>query len=289
MFNGYLRIVLNQDCNFTCKHCHREGLKEVRNKINIQKIKKILKIGRLFDIKVVTITGGEPLLSKKIFSIIKTIKKFNNIKKITIVTNGSLLKLKALKLRKNGVDEIHVSLPTLDKKIFQYITHNKEIENVIEAIKYSRKIGLKIKINCVILKDINDSEEHIKKMINFGKENDVIIRFIELQKFNTFSIAHYVPYKKFKNIVRKYCKFQKMRFRNISQYIFKNSIVECLKCPCNGDFCGKCSSIISLVLTPNLYLKPCMKNNKLIFSCNGTDTNIYKSFKKSIEFINSNS
>ena len=112
-------------------------------------------------IKKIRITGGEPLIKKGMPIILDYLgKKINNsnLEELTLTTNGTQLYKYAEMIKKNGVKRINVSLDTLDSEKYLKITRGGNLEQVLEGLNIAKKIGLKIKINTVALKNININE-----------------------------------------------------------------------------------------------------------------------------------
>ncbi len=175
---NYLRISLTDNCNLRCVYCTPEKLSQKKEeKLLFEDLKKIIKISKEIGIKKIRLTGGEPLLRQDLCEIVKEIKK-SGIDEIYITTNGILLEEKIKDLKKAGLMGINVSLDTLDENIFTKITRGGDIKKVIAGIKKSISLGLKVKINSVILKEIN--ENSILPLAELTKSNKIDVRYIEL-------------------------------------------------------------------------------------------------------------
>ena len=84
---SYIIFWIEQLCNFTCEHCfnYLENQKK-RNNLSIEEIDKVSK--NLKHIKYLTLAGGEPMIRKDIFEIIKIFHKNNGLQMLNIVTNA---------------------------------------------------------------------------------------------------------------------------------------------------------------------------------------------------------
>jgi len=100
------------------------------------------------------------------------------LEELTLTTNGSQLDRYAKDLFDNGVRRINVSLDSLEKNKFKKITRIGDLDKVINGIKVAKKAGLKIKINTVALKEINDNE--ILNLVNWCGEIKFSLTFIEV-------------------------------------------------------------------------------------------------------------
>ena len=101
---------------------------------------------------------------------------------IALTTNGILLEQKAEQLKKAGLDSINVSLDCLDEALFARITRGGDVGRVLSGMDKARKAGMKLKINSVILRGINEQE--IVPLADFAQRAGVLLRFIELMPIN---------------------------------------------------------------------------------------------------------
>ncbi|MEM3063418.1 MAG: GTP 3',8-cyclase MoaA, partial [Nitrososphaerota archaeon] len=197
-----LRISITQKCNYNCIYCHMEGINyNISNEMTPKEIEKVSRILVKFDIKKVKITGGEPLLRKDIIEIIEAFKK-SGMEEISMSTNGSLLKELAKPLRKAGLNRVNISLPSLKKEVYEYITGGGKIENALEGIDAAIEAKLTpIKINTVLLKGINENEFY--DFINFSKDKKLILQLIELVETTPdFYKKYHVNLDKYENDIK---------------------------------------------------------------------------------------
>ncbi|HVN70524.1 MAG TPA: radical SAM protein, partial [Desulfomonilia bacterium] len=130
-------------------------------------------------IEKVRITGGEPLLRKGIVDFIEQISTIPGLKDLSLTTNGILLEPMAEKLKKAGLKRINVSLDTLDREKFTYITRVDAIDEVIKGICAAHEHGLMpLKINVVAIRGFNDME--IPEFARLTVSLNVEVRYIEL-------------------------------------------------------------------------------------------------------------
>lgn len=180
-FKKEIRFSLTNKCNYNCIFCHNEGVckeKVFKTQPTPEDYGFITDVAsRCFDINKFVITGGEPLLVDNVIDIAKSIKH-SGAEHITVVSNGSLLSK-----RKNIVkyiDELHVSLGTLDEEMHQYRTGSTVKPKAIE--KELRKIAKKfknIKLNVVMLDFENGDCGNLLELIDFTKELDLELYLIE--------------------------------------------------------------------------------------------------------------
>ena len=99
------------------------------------------------------------------------------LEELTLTTNGSQLDKFAVDLKSAGVERINVSLDTLDPVKFKAITRWGNIETVLRGIDAAEKAGLKVKINTVALKGVNEDE--IEQLIRFAHGRGADMTLIE--------------------------------------------------------------------------------------------------------------
>jgi len=157
-------------------------------------------------VKKLRITGGEPLVRKNIMQLFKNLGKKlgKGLEELTLTTNGSQLDRYAKDLLNSGVRRINISLDSLDKNKFKTITRKGEFDKVIKGIMTAKKVGLKIKINTVALKGINDDE--ILKLVNWCGENKFSLTFIEVMPMGEIGVKRadqYMSLTEVKNLIQK--------------------------------------------------------------------------------------
>jgi cyclic pyranopterin phosphate synthase len=143
------------------------------------------------------LTGGEPLVRKNILSLFRSLSRHlakGDLDELTLTTNGSQLPKYAADLYDCGVRRINVSLDTLDAEKFRAITRWGEIDQVMAGIEAAERAGLKIKINTVALKDVNQGE--IEKLIRWahGRGFDMtLIETMPLGDIDADRVDQYLP------------------------------------------------------------------------------------------------
>lgn len=178
---NYARISVTDRCNLRCRYCMPEcGVKKIPH-AEILSLEEVLRVAKIFSrlgIKKIRLTGGEPLLRKNLPSLVRELKNIPAIEQVTLTTNGVLLKNFAQELIAAGLDSVNLSLDTLNEKIFADLTRRKLFNNVLESFQTVFDKNLRLKINCVPLRGVNDGE--ILKLATLAKNNPIKIRFIEL-------------------------------------------------------------------------------------------------------------
>ena len=260
---NYLRISLTESCNLKCIYCLPEDfIPKQYDETKILSEKNILSIAaaaKEIGINKIRLTGGEPLLRKDIISIVSGIKKIG-IDEIYITTNGILLSEKIKALSEAGLSGINVSLDTLDEKQFEDITRGGKISKVLEGIEKSCECGLKVKINSVIIKGIN--ENAIKNLAELTLKKDVDVRFIELMPVGQGRKYIGIKNEYIYNLLQNLFQFKKEFFeiKGVTKYYkLKNSRGKIgFISPINNCFCNTCNKIR---ITSDGNIKRCLNIN----------------------------
>lgn len=176
-----LRLLITKACNYKCTFCHEEGLpKLAKSNLTAEDYAYFYKIASTYlKFETVTLTGGEPLLRNDVRDICKLL--YNSGCKITLTTNGNLLG------RNHDIgkylEKVNISLHTLDEKKYEGIVQKEgAFEEFRESVKIFRENNPNTKIifNITVVKDMNDSISDLLKIINYSKELNADIKFIEL-------------------------------------------------------------------------------------------------------------
>jgi cyclic pyranopterin phosphate synthase len=177
----YLRISVIDRCNLRCVYCMpEEGLESIPHEeiLTYEEILRICETVSQLGIKKIKITGGEPLVRKDIVNLIRDIKNLDKIEQVTLTTNGILLYDMLDDLYDAGIDAINISLDTLKEDNFKQITRRDGLEKVLMAIDKAYNLGIRVKINCLAIRDFNINE--LADIANFAKDREIDVRFIEL-------------------------------------------------------------------------------------------------------------
>ena len=124
------------------------------------------------------ITGGEPLLSRKFDAVLGPIMAMPGLDDVSLTTNGQLLPRKIQVLRDAGIRRVNVSLDTLDAAKFRPIARSGDLATVLKGIDLLLEAGIKVKINMVPLRGVNDDQ--VLPLLEYCLERDMELRYIEL-------------------------------------------------------------------------------------------------------------
>lgn len=178
---NYLRISVTDRCNLRCRYCMpEEGIPLISHQ-GILTYEEILRIVRVFaseGISKVRLTGGEPLVRKGIIDFISLLSQIEEIKDLSLTTNGLLLKDHAEALKLAGLKRVNISLDSLKRERFYQITRRDDFERVWSGIEEALRVGLTpIKINMVAIRGVNDDE--IEAFARLTLHLPVTVRYIE--------------------------------------------------------------------------------------------------------------
>jgi cyclic pyranopterin phosphate synthase len=179
---SYLRVSVTDRCDFRCFYCMGEDTTFLP-KASLLSLEELDRVCCAFirkGVRRLRLTGGEPLVRKNIMWLVEKLGKqldSGALDELTLTTNGSQLERFAAPLFKAGIRRINVSLDTLDAERFQAITRWGKLQPVLDGIAAARDAGLKVKINMVALRGINEDE--IVPMIEWAHREGMEITLIE--------------------------------------------------------------------------------------------------------------
>ena len=178
----YLRVSVTDRCDFRCVYCMSEHMTFLPEKdlLTLEELDRVCSAFVRKGVRKLRITGGEPLVRKNVMWLFKALGRHledGTLDELTLTTNGSLLHRLAGDLYACGVRRINVSLDTLSPTKFKAITRWGDLETVINGITVAERAGLKVKINAVALKGVNDEE--IDDLIRFAHGRGADLTLIE--------------------------------------------------------------------------------------------------------------
>lgn len=261
------RMSITNRCNLNCLYCHHDGMLPSKDEMTPLEIEKITKIAKDLGVRRVRLSGGEPLIRKDIVDIVDKISQIG-FKDISITTNGTYLSKYSKDLKDAGLDRVNVSLDTLNKDRYKFLTKKDYLDSVKDGILKAVEVGLSpVKINMVMMKGINEDE--VWDMFRFSRDNGLILQLIELMESencedNIFSQDYHLNISPIEEEIEKIADDVKVRkdMQNRRKYYIGKGEIEIVKPLDNTDFCSNCTR---LRLTPRGQIKPCLlRNDNLI-------------------------
>ena len=195
---SYLRLSLTDRCDLRCSYCMPERM-QFLPRAEVLSLEEAHRLALAFIDRGVTkirLTGGEPLVRRDMIELVRALGRRlgSGLEELTLTTNGTKLRQFAPDLAEAGVERVNVSLDTLDRATFERLTRRDRLETVLDGIAAAREAGLKVKLNTVALKGVNEHE--IPAMIEWahGEGHDVtLIEVMPLGEVDGERIDHYQP------------------------------------------------------------------------------------------------
>jgi GTP 3',8-cyclase len=175
-----LRVSVTDRCNLRCRYCMPEQDYVWLPKQSILTFEEIARLVAVFvslGVEKVRLTGGEPLLRHDLPTLTKMLAEHGGIRDLALTTNGLLLAKQAEALRTAGLGRITVSLDTLRPERMRDLARSDRHADVLAGIRAARQAGLPLKLNTVVIRDVNDGE--LIDLIEFARTHQGEVRFIE--------------------------------------------------------------------------------------------------------------
>ena len=159
----YVRLSVTDRCDFRCVYCMAEEMTFLpkADLLTLEELDEITKTFISLGTRKIRLTGGEPLVRRNIMQLITSLGdevKAGRLDEVTLTTNGSQLSKMADDLYQAGVRRLNISLDSRQKESFQKITRWGDLDKVMTGLESAKQAGLKLKINMVALKGVNDGE-----------------------------------------------------------------------------------------------------------------------------------
>lgn len=178
----YLRLSITDVCNFKCNYCLPDGYEceSSRQFLALDEIQNLVTAFAELGVSKIRITGGEPGLRKDLSDIIRVVKQTPGIEKVALTTNGFNLEKQVDNWVDAGLDQLNVSIDSLNPNNFRLITGSQKHESIMRGIDKALSLNLTTKINTVLLKGFNANE--FNTFVDWIKTTPVSLRFIELMQ-----------------------------------------------------------------------------------------------------------
>jgi len=181
--HNYLRISLTDNCNLRCFYCMPEEEYDFTPPSRLMQAKEIVELAGLFarlGVDKIRLTGGEPLVRKDAGTVLAGLSKLPVT--LTMTTNGTRLHEFEGAVRDSGMRSLNISLDTLQARTFLHITRRDLFNVVMDNIDRTLALGIRVRVNAVIMKGVNDGE--LSDFVAWTRDTPVHVRFIEFMPFS---------------------------------------------------------------------------------------------------------
>src|SRR5689334_6102906 len=194
----YLRVSVTDRCDFRCVYCMSENMTFLPKPdlLTLEELDRLCSAFVARGVRKLRLTGGEPLVRRGIMTLVRSLSRHlgDGLDELTVTTNGSQLPKYAAELADCGVKRINVSLDTLDADKFRAITRWGELDKVLAGIDAAQAAGLKVKINAVALRGVNEDElPRLLEWAHAGGMDLTLIEVMPLGDIGETRLDQYLP------------------------------------------------------------------------------------------------
>jgi cyclic pyranopterin phosphate synthase len=226
------------------------------NLLSLEELFDFVKIAIDEGVNKIRITGGEPLLRHDLSRFVSLVANYAPDIDLALTTNGFLLKKYAKALYDAGLKRVNISLDSLNPQTVMQITKKDVLQEILEGIDAALACGLRLKLNMVPLKGINDDE--ILSMLEYCKNRGIMLRYIEyMENAHASSNLQGMHSQEILNILSTRYEIEDMGVKwGTASHIYKANeyefgVIE----PHKDDFCHSCNRIR---LSAEGFLIPCL-------------------------------
>ena len=195
---SYLRLSVTDRCDLRCSYCMPEQMQFLPRK-DVLSLEELHKLALAFierGVSKIRLTGGEPLVRRDVIELVRAIgrKLGDGLDELTLTTNGTQLENFAEDLFAAGVRRVNVSLDTMDGELFQQLSRRDRLNHVLRGIAAAKDAGLKVKLNTVALRGLNEAE--IPFLVEWAHAQGHEITLIEVMPLGEVEgerVDHYLP------------------------------------------------------------------------------------------------
>jgi cyclic pyranopterin phosphate synthase len=290
----YLRVSVTDRCDFRCVYCMAEDMTFLPKKdlLTLEELERLCGAFIAKGVRKLRLTGGEPLVRRNVMHLVRALGRHiesGALEELTLTTNGSQLAKYAQELKDAGVRRINVSLDTLDDTKFAAITRWGRLAQVMEGLEAADKAGLKVKINAVALKDVNEHE--IPQMLEWahGRGYDfTLIETMPLGEINEDRTDQYLPLSKVRESLEQRYTLKDIAYKTggPARYVEVRETGGRLGfiTPMTHNFCESCNRV-RLTCTGTLYM--CLGQEdaadlRSVLRASESDEELYKAIEAAI-------
>lgn len=256
----YMRVSVTDRCDLRCRYCMPKGINRLPSAdiLTFEEIAEVCAAAASLGIKYIRLTGGEPLARLGIEKLAAMIKNIDGIERLTMTTNGVTLERKLPELIAAGLDGVNISLDTLDRDMYKSITGFDCLEAVLKSIDAACEMGIKVKINAVVLKETLGG---VMDIVSLARDRNIDVRFIEMMPIGEGAAFESISCDRVMEIIKdSYPNIKSTetsdgrgpaRYYHIDGFAGNIGFIDAV----HNSFCKSCNRIR---LTSTGFLKPCL-------------------------------
>lgn len=266
---SYLRLSVTDRCNLNCFYCRPcKSMRFIPHDqiLTYEDMFRLLGVVSEMDVPKVRLTGGEPFARRDILYFLNRVKDNYPELDMRITTNATLIAGKIRALKDIGIKGLNISLDTLDPKKYADITGKDSLDNVLTSIDRCLEEGIRVKVNVVALKGINDDE--LEEFVNLAMTKPLDVRFIEFMPIGQKTLwnkEHFWPAREIirdigmltglNSVEQPVMNHGPARIYSLDQGAGRIGIIS----PLSNHFCGTCNR---LRITADGRLRTCLFSDK---------------------------
>jgi len=186
-----MRISVTDKCNFRCTYCMpAEGLPWLKQAeiLSYEELVRIARVAVSIGIEQIRLTGGEPLVRRDVPELVRSLRKIEGLRSLSLTTNGILLKQQAGALAEAGLTRINVSLDSLVREKFAKLARRDQMTRVLEGLEELEKYPSvhPVKVNAVAIREF--SEEEVLDFVKLARNKAYVMRWIEFMPLDADQI-----------------------------------------------------------------------------------------------------
>jgi len=259
----YLRVSVTDRCDFRCVYCMSEHMSFLpkADLLTLEELDRLCSAFVAKGVRKLRLTGGEPLVRRGIMTLFSSLSRHlqtGALDELTLTTNGSQLAKYAKALKDCGVQRLNVSLDTLDPDKFRAITRWGDLGKVMEGIDAAQAAGLKVKINAVALKGVNEDE--LADIVAWAHSRGMDITIIEVMPLGDVGddrLNQYLPLSMVRARLAQRFSFEELDYKTggPARYVRVNETGGRLGfiTPMTHNFCESCNRV-RITCTGTLYM-----------------------------------
>lgn len=262
----YLRISLTERCNLRCQYCMPEEGVPLTPGDQLLRTDEIVRLAKHFvrnGVRKIRLTGGEPTLRKDLLDIVGALSKLEGLEQVSMTSNGVTLSRTLPQLVQAGLGQVNISLDTLHEKKYGFLSRRNGFHKVWKCLEMAEQYFDPVKINCVVMRGLNDDE--LCDFVGLTENRNFDVRFIEYMPFdgNKWNTRKMVPYREIiKTIKERWPSIEKLqdgtndtsKAYKVSGFRGQFGVISSM----SEHFCGTCNR---LRITADGNLKVCLHGN----------------------------